>query len=138
MMVSKPVLRDRRALTFLCAAGVLLLAAVPVQVTGKGIDLYVMLCAGVALLVVERTVGDWVADFLGPAGTALAFAIVAAGGVAGLLSERGQKGAQRFIAVAEEHGYQPAYFKTEPDHEADNARADRSAQIADPSERLAR
>ena len=137
-MVPKPVLRDRRALTFLCAAGVLLLAAVPVQVTGKGIDLYALLCAGVALLVVERTVGDWIADFLGPAGTALAFAIVAAGGVAGLLSERGQKGAQRFIAVAEEHGYQPAYFKTEPDHEADNARADRSAQIPDPSGRLAR
>ena len=137
-MVPKPVLRDRRALTFLCAAGVLLLAAVPVQVTGKGIDLYVMLCAGVALLVVERTVGDWVADLLGPAGTALAFAIVAAGGVAGLLSDRGQKGAQRFMAVAEEHGYRPAYFKTERDHEADKARADTSAQIADPSERLAR
>jgi hypothetical protein len=116
-MARKPVFRGRRGLplTLLSALGVLVLAAVPVQVTGKGIDLYALLSAGVLLLVVERTVGDWVANVLGPIGTALAFAIVAAAGVAYLLSDSGRKRAEHFMAVAEAHGYQAAYFKMDPD-----------------------
>jgi hypothetical protein len=133
-MVLKPVFRGRRALliTLGSATGVLLLAAVPVQVTGSGIDLYALLLAGVLLLVVERTLGDWVANVLGPAGTALAFAIVAAGGVAYLLSDGGRKRAERFMVVAEAHGYRPAYFKSDDNLErAEKEAAERVAHLPD-------
>jgi hypothetical protein len=120
-MVRARVFRGRHALpaTLLSAVGVLVLAAVPVQVTGSGIDLYALLFAGVLLLVVERTAGDWVANVLGPAGTALAFAIVAAAGVAYLLSDGGRKRAEHVMAVAEAHGYRAAYFKSEQKLKAD-------------------
>jgi hypothetical protein len=135
-MVPKPVFRGRRALfiTLGSAIGVLLLAAVPVQVTGSGIDLYALLVAGVLLLVAERTAGDWVANLLGPAGTALAFALVAAAGVAYLLSDGGQKRAERFMVVAEAHGYRPAYFKLEHNDldDAQKEAAERVAQLSDP------
>ena len=111
-----------RATTILLAVGVLVLAAVPVQVTRTGIDLYALLFAGVLLLVVERTVGDWVANLVGPVGTALLFAVVAAGGVAYLLSDGGRKRVEGSMMVASAYGYHPVYFvpdrATHPDDDS--------------------
>jgi hypothetical protein len=102
--------RLSRAATLLLGAGVLFLAAVPVQVTGTGIDLYGLLVVGVLLLVAERTAGDWVANMVGPVGTALIFAVVAAAVIAYLLSDGGRKRVEHSMTIAAAYGYRPVYF----------------------------
>ena len=92
---------------------VLLLAGVPVQVTGIGIDVFVLLTVGAVLFGVERTLGDAVAEFIGPIGAAVLFSGIAAISFGYMLTESGQHRAKRFLAAAEAHGYQPLYFTPE-------------------------
>lgn len=98
----------------LWVAAVLVLTGVPVQITGVGIDLFALLLAGSLLFVVERTVGDAVAEFIGPIGAATLFCALAAAGFGYMLTETGQANGKRVMAVAQSHGYQPLYFKTDP------------------------
>jgi hypothetical protein len=85
-------------------------AGVVVQSTKSGIDILALLVAAFALLLLERTVGDWVADTLGPLPTALLFGAIAVIGVIYISSESGRGRASRLFAAAEARGYHTAYF----------------------------
>jgi hypothetical protein len=110
----------------LWACIVLLLAGVPVQVTGTGIDLFALLAAGALLFTLERTVGDAVAEFVGPVGAAVLFCAIAAIGFGYMLTDSGRGRAKRFFAAAEARGYQPLLFtedRAPKDPPANGARA---------------
>jgi hypothetical protein len=113
---------------FLWVGIVLLLAGVPVQVTGTGIDLFALLAAGALLFTIERTVGDAVAEFVGPIGAAVLFCAIAAIGFGYMLTDSGQGRAKRLLAAAEARGYQPVFFtgdRTPKDAPNDVSRAGR-------------
>ena len=95
------------------AFGVLILAGVPVQFTGTGIDVFVLLTAGTVLFVLERTLGDAVAEFVGPVGAALIFCAIGGIGVGYVFTSSGQQRAKRFFAAAEARGYEPLLFTAE-------------------------
>ena len=87
-------------------AGVCVLsAAITVQCDRTGVDVLGLLIAAFMLLLVERTLGDWIAESLGPAATAFVFAAVAASGVWYLTDGVGRAKAQRVFAAAEARGY---------------------------------
>jgi len=56
---------------------VLFVAALFVQLTHAGIDIFLMLVAGFILLVLERTLGDWIAESVGAPATVLIFTVLA-------------------------------------------------------------
>ena len=87
------------------------LATVVVQTTRSGIDILALLIAGFILLVLERTLGDWVAESVGPAPTALIFALVAGICVAYVTTDSGRGRAERLLVAAEARGYRAAYFR---------------------------
>jgi hypothetical protein len=93
------------------------LATIVVQMTRSGIDILALLMAGFTLLLLERTLGDWVAESVGPAPTALIFALVAGMCVAYVTTDRGKSRVGRLLAAAETRGYKAAYFHkpSEPD-----------------------
>ena len=82
-----------------------------VQMTKSGVDILALLAAAFVLLLLERTLGDWVADTLGPVPTALLFVAMAIAGVVFVSSESGRGRASRFFAAAEARGYHTVYFK---------------------------
>ena len=92
------------------AALCLAAAALTVQITRTGVDILALMSAGFVLLLLERTLGDWIADNLGPAATALVFACVAALGVSYSMTGGGRAKAQRAFAAAEARGYHTLYF----------------------------
>jgi hypothetical protein len=85
-------------------------AAVFVQTTGSGVDVLVLLVALFVLLVLERTLGDWVADTLGSGPAALVFLAIAVAGLVYVNSRSGRALAGRFFASAEARGYRSVYF----------------------------
>jgi hypothetical protein len=87
------------------------IAGIVVQTTRNGIDILALLVSCFVLLLVERTVGDWVAESVGPAPTALIFATVAAAGVMYVTSDSGRGRASRLFIAAEARGYRTAYFE---------------------------
>src|SRR6478672_4006521 len=87
-------------------------AVVVVGTTRTGVDVLTVLIACFLLLVVERTLGDSIAERLGPAPTSLLFAIVAALGGAYVTTDTGQARAGRLFAAAEARGYRTAYFRS--------------------------
>src|SRR6476620_6874276 len=104
-MASFAVWPTRRALRPIgWGMAVLFVAALAVQVTHTGIDIFLVLFSGFVLLVVERTLGDWIAESIGAPATALVFAIVAALAVAYGMSTNGRAKANRFFASAESRG----------------------------------
>jgi hypothetical protein len=88
-------------------------AALTVQFTHTGIDIFLVLVAGFVLLVLERTLGDWIAESLGPPATVLVFALLASLAVLYAVSAEGKARANRFFAIAESRGYHPLYFVVE-------------------------
>ena len=86
-------------------------AAIVVATTRTGVDVLALLVAGFLLLVVERTVGDWLAETLGPLPTALLFALVAASGALYFQTDAGRRRAERVFEAAEARGYHTAYFR---------------------------
>jgi hypothetical protein len=95
----------------LCVAA----AAVTVQITRTGVDVLALMVAAFVLLCLERTVGDWIADSLGPAATALVFAGVAGFGVWYMLSVGGRAKAQLVFAAAEARGYHTMFVAVDND-----------------------
>ena len=85
-------------------------AAVFVQTTRSGLDILALLVAGFALLLIERTLGDWIADTLGSGPAALVFAGIAVAALLYVTSVSGRATAGRFFAAAEGRGYRSAYF----------------------------
>jgi hypothetical protein len=96
-------------------AGVAVCAtAIFVQTTHSGVDVLVVLVAGFALLVLERTLGDWIADTLGSGPAALIFAGMALAGLLYVDSGSGRATAARFFAGAQARGYGAAYVSLTP------------------------
>jgi hypothetical protein len=91
-----------------------LVTALAVQSTRTGIDVLALLVAILLLLLVERTIGDWLAEGLGPTAATLIFAAVAAAVVLYMLGDTGQRHARRALAAAEARGYHALYFKSPP------------------------
>lgn len=96
----------------LWAAGAVAVAAVAVQVTGTGLDILLLLVVGLVVILLERTLGDWLGEMIGAGfsavllGTALlivAWVSFAPGGLA-----------ERFFAAAEKRGYHALYFRPAP------------------------
>src|SRR6266545_1681815 len=108
------------------AVAVLFVAALFVQLTHAGIDIFLMLVAGFILLVLERTLGDWIAESVGAPATVLIFAVLAGLAVLYTLSADGRAKANRLFAAAESRGYRPVYFVVdEPVPIADGPKAAR-------------
>ena len=122
----------------LWAFGVLLLSGVPVQITGTGIDVFAVLAAGTVLFALERTLGDAVAEVVGPVGAALLFCAVGGLGFGYVLTNSGQQRVKRFLAATEARGYEPLLFTAERVNDKDKpykvkpptaSGAERSAQM---------
>src|SRR3982751_5702752 len=80
-------------------------AAVFLQITRSGVDVLALLVAAFALLLLERTLGDWIAGTLGSGPAALVFAGIAVAGLLYVTSSSGRALAGSFFAGAEARGY---------------------------------
>jgi hypothetical protein len=97
-------------------AGVsILVAAIVVEVTRTGVDILALLVGGFLLLVIERTLGDWIADSLGPLPTVLIFIAIASLAVTYATAEGGRSRLRRVFTAADEHGYHTLYFSLDDD-----------------------
>ena len=92
------------------AGATLLVATLAVLITHTGIDLLGLLVALAVLLLIERTLGDWIADNVGPLTTVVIFTGVAALGVMYVSTAGGRGRVRRVFAAAEARGYHTAYF----------------------------
>ncbi len=90
-----------------------LIAGVAVQTTRSGIDILALLVAGFVLLLIERTLGDWVAETLGPVPATVLFAAVAVLGVAYVNTDGGRARARQLFAAANAQGYHTVYFSAD-------------------------
>jgi hypothetical protein len=80
-----------------------------VLTTHSGVDVLAVLTAGFVLLLLERTLGDWIAETLGSGPAALIFAGIALAGLLYVASDSGWATAARFFAGAQARGYRAAY-----------------------------
>jgi len=88
------------------------LAAV-VQLSGTGIDVLVVAVAGLLLFAAERSLGDWLGEWVGPLAAAAIFVVLAAALSWYFLSASlGRAQTDRFFVEAERHGYRTAYYQT--------------------------
>ena len=111
------------------ALSVVVTAAI-VQVTRSGVDILALMVGGFVLLLIERTLGDWVAESVGPATAAVLFAGVAALALVYMQTDSGRGRASRFFAAAEAHGYHTTYFKV-GDNESGQAQVASAAAASD-------
>jgi hypothetical protein len=97
----------RLPISLVWCAGAAAATTLAVQVTGKGIDVLVivLLCCGVVVL--ERTLGDWLSDLIGAVPASLLFAVLVGSGVWMLFAEGGKVG--QFYTAAERRGYHTVY-----------------------------
>jgi hypothetical protein len=112
-------------------AGVsVVVGAIVVQVTRTGVDVLALLVALFVLLLIERTIGDWVADSVGPFTAILIFSAMAALGVTYVSTDRGRSRVHRIFEAAEARGYHTAYVALDKD-ERDAGRGGDSKGVAD-------
>lgn len=100
------------------AGATLLVAVIAVLITHTGIDLLGLLVALVVLLLIERTLGDWIADNVGPVTTVVVFTGVAVLGVMYVSTAGGRGRVRRLFNAAEARGYHTAYFSIDDDTDA--------------------
>jgi hypothetical protein len=112
------------------AGGSVVVGAIVVQVTRTGVDVLALLVALFVLLLIERTIGDWVADSLGPVTAILIFIAMAALGVTYVSTDRGRSRVHRIFEAAEAQGYHTAYVALDKD-ERDAGRGGDSKGVAD-------
>ena len=94
------------------ALPVLVLAGI-VQISGAGIDILLVAAAGLVLLGLERSVGDWLGEWFGPLAAAIIF--VAASVALSwffLADSLGRSQTDRFFVEAERRGYRTVYYQT--------------------------
>lgn len=111
---------------------VLLVTAILVQLTHRGIDILLALAAGFVLLSVERTLGDWIAESVGEPATILLFALVALLVIAYATTDKGQSRVQRILATADAQGIQPLVLWS--DRASPGSPSNGSGRSASPSE----
>lgn len=97
----------------LWAIGGVVLVALAVEATHTGIDVLALMVLVLLLVLVERTVGDWVAEVLGPTMATVVFASAAALAVFYLLGDGGQARARRALSAAEERGYRGLFLNSQ-------------------------
>jgi hypothetical protein len=86
--------------------------AVGVLASGSGFDLLLLATAGLLLLTLERTVGDWMGELLGAGPASIAFALGVAGlGYYFLGHSSGQARTNQLLASAEQRGYRSSYYR---------------------------
>ena len=112
------------------AGATLLVAVIAVLITHTGIDLLGLLVALVVLLLIERTLGDWIADNVGPVTTVVIFTGVAVLGVMYVSTAGGRGRVRRLFNAAEARGYHTAYFSIDDDTNAPLKEGD-SGGVAD-------
>ena len=84
-----------------------------VQVTGVGIDLLLLAVAILLLLTLERSVGDWIAEWFGPFAAAAIFGVLILSlSWYFLSSSLGRSKTDRFFMEAERRGYRTVYYET--------------------------
>jgi len=88
--------------------------AVPVAVTRAGVDLLLIVAVCAVALIVERFLGDWLGDRLGPGPASIVTAGCVLFGVWYLLTGERSTPAQRFLDAAEAQGYHSVYFGHPP------------------------
>ena len=88
--------------------------AVPVAVTQAGVDLLLIVAVCAVMLIVERFLGDWLGDRLGPGPASIVTAACVLFGVWYLLTGERSTPAQRFLDAAEAQGYHSVYFGRPP------------------------
>jgi hypothetical protein len=103
--------RRRLSAPIVWVALCLAIGIIVVLTTHAGLDILALLVAAFVLLLLERTVGDWLAETLGPAPAALVFVIVAVAGLLYVTTERGQAQVDRVFDAAADRGYRTTYFR---------------------------
>jgi len=96
------------------AVACVICAVLLVAVTRAGVDLLLIVAVCAGMLIVERSLGDWLGDLLGPGPASLVIAGCLLFGVWYLLSGDHTTPAQRFLDGAEQRGYHSVYFGREP------------------------
>lgn len=91
------------------------LGALVVQITGTGIDILLIAAVCFVLFIFERTVGDWLGELVGSRPAVLIITVWAATLLWFLFAnEHGRSQTERFLAAAEERGYQTAWLERSP------------------------
>jgi len=110
MAVNTSQLESRRRVIALTAFGVLTVALILFARIALDIALVLAICA--VLFLIERTAGDWLNEALGASFGTLIFASVTALFLWLLLmTDDGQSAAERFFALADEHGFHTAFVQ---------------------------
>jgi hypothetical protein len=92
--------------------------AVGVLASGLGVDVLMVAVAGMVLLLLERTVGDWLADTTGPVPATIVFAAIVAGFTWFVVGS-----ADEFFAAAEERGFRRIYYQPARAYQPERAAA---------------
>ncbi|MCA1563237.1 MAG: hypothetical protein LC804_24285, partial [Acidobacteria bacterium] len=106
--------RHRRSLKPLAWAALPVISlAVGVLASGNGFDILLLATAGLLLLTLERTVGDWMGERLGAGPAGIAFALGVAGlGYYFLGHSAGSAKTNQLLVSAEQRGYRSSYYRT--------------------------
>jgi hypothetical protein len=120
---------------------VLLWAALPVlalggtvQATGVGIDVLAVAVGALMLLAVERSLGDWLGEWVGPLAAAAIFVVAALALSWYFLSDSlGRSQTQRFFVEAERRGYKTLYYPTVRASSIDEATTTEAPAVAAPA-----
>lgn len=105
--------RHRRSLKPLAWAALPVISlAIGVLASGNGFDILLLATAGLLLLTLERTVGDWMGELLGAGPAGIVFAICIAGlGYYFLGHSSGSAKTNQLLASAERQGYRSSYYR---------------------------
>lgn len=89
--------------------------AVGVLASGNGFDILLIATAGLLLLTLERTVGDWMGEWLGAGKAGIVFGVCVAGlGYYFLGHSSGSAKTHHLLAAAEQRGYRSSYYDASP------------------------
>ena len=127
--------RHRRSLKPLAWAAMPVISlGVGVLASGNGFDILLIATAGLLLLTLERTVGDWMGELLGAGPAGILFAL----GVAGLAyyflgNSSGSAQTDRLLAAAEDRGYRSSYYRPTAAPETSNDGVARASSGQSPS-----
>jgi hypothetical protein len=97
--------------------------AVTVALTRTGVDLLLIVAVCGVALIVERSLGDWMGELVGPGPASLVIAGCVLLGVWYLLTGDDKTRAQYFLDRAEQRGYHSLYFESESSRAAPSGSA---------------
>ena len=92
----------------------ILVGVAVVAITSTGVDVLAVVTICVVLLALERTLGDWLGEFLGSGLASLVFAAVVVLVAWYAAGARDRSEVQYFLAAAEVRGYRPYFWSAPP------------------------